>query len=89
MTQDYRDRRTEARIRSAYEIAGARTMRLSQLRELTPDSRADLDRVLTRMALQDGVHVRGESDQKTLTDHDRAAAIILGGAARHTLYIEP
>lgn len=89
MTQDYRDRRTEDRIRGAYQVAGAHTIRLSHLRELTPDSREDVDRVLARMALQDGVHLRGEADQKTLTAHDRAAAIILGGTARHTLYIEP
>ncbi|MFC4373413.1 hypothetical protein ACFO5K_04815 [Nocardia halotolerans] len=46
------------------------------------------DRALGLLARRDGVHVRSEADQKTLTDTDLAAAVVLGGTARHLLTIE-
>lgn len=75
-------------IRDTYAALGARTVRLADLRLQVPASAAAVDRVLTAMARRPGVHLRAEADQKTLTEADQAAAIILGGVARHTLLIE-
>jgi hypothetical protein len=48
----------------------------------------EVDRALEQLARRPGVHVRAEADQKTLTDEDRAAAVVLGGTPRHSLLIE-
>ncbi len=67
-------------------------VRLSDLRDLAQGAETNrwaFDKALIRMAERPGVHIRAEADQKTLTERDRAAAIILGGTERHTLLIEP
>lgn len=79
---------TETRIRTAYAAQGARTVKLADLRALVDAPRAEFDAALARMATMPGVHVRSEADQKTLTDQDRAAALMLAGTDRHTLLIE-
>lgn len=87
----YRDRLIEHDIRIAYaEITQGRrhAIQLAAIRAQVSADRADVDRVLSEMGRADGVHLRGEADQKTLTAEDRAAAIVLGGTARHTLLIE-
>jgi hypothetical protein len=48
-------------------------------------SRAQWGRVLVRLARTEGVHLWSESDQKRLTDDDRAAAVTLGGTERHVI----
>lgn len=48
-------------------------------------TRAQWSRVIDRLALTEGVHVDGEADQKRLTAEDHAAAVTLGGTARHTI----
>ncbi|MFJ1458097.1 hypothetical protein [Nocardia sp. N2S4-5] len=64
-------------------------VRLAILRERLNDvPKGELDRALEQLARRDGVHVRAEADQKTLTDRDREAAIVLGGTERHLLTIE-
>ncbi|QIS21677.1 hypothetical protein [Nocardia terpenica] len=64
-------------------------LRLSALRErLDGVPRAEIDRGLELLAHRDSVHIRAESDQKTLTDQDREAALTLGGTPRHVLMIE-
>lgn len=78
----------ETYIRDAYRQLGGGTVRVADLRIHVPASDDIFRRVLAHMALQDGVHLRGEADQKILTSDDRAAAIMLGGTARHTLLIE-
>ncbi|WP_278262381.1 hypothetical protein [Nocardia sp. AG03] len=50
--------------------------------------RGEFDRALGLLARRDGVHVRSEADQKTLTEDDLAAAVVLGGTPRHLLTIE-
>ncbi|MFI5783009.1 hypothetical protein [Nocardia sp. NPDC051570] len=64
-------------------------LRLSVLRErLDAIPRKDVDRALAVLARRGDVHVRAEADQKTLTDLDREAAVVLGGTPRHVLTIE-
>jgi len=50
--------------------------------------RGEFDRAVELLARRQGVHVRAEADQKTLTDEDRAAAVVLGGTPRHLLTVE-
>lgn len=80
---------TEAQVRAAYaELTTGFAVRLADLRDRVAAGRAEMDETLTRMSRTAGVHVRAEADQKTLTERDRAAALILGGTARHTILIE-
>lgn len=79
---------TENYIREAYTTLGGGTVRLAALTLKVPASPRLIARVLTKMALEPGVHLRSEADQKTLTAADHQAAITLGGTARHTLLIE-
>ncbi|MFE6923450.1 hypothetical protein ACFVAV_20670 [Nocardia sp. NPDC057663] len=48
----------------------------------------EFDRALGLLARREGVHVRSEADQKTLTAEDADAAVVLAGTARHLLTIE-
>jgi hypothetical protein len=64
-------------------------VRLAVLRErLDGVPKDDVDRAIELLSRREGVHVRAEADQKTLTDDDRAAAVVLGGTPRHLLTIE-
>lgn len=64
-------------------------LRLALLRErLSEFPRGELDHALELLARREGVHIRAESDQKTLTEADREAALVLGGTPRHLLLIE-
>jgi hypothetical protein len=82
----------EKLIRSAYrQVAGTSGgwVGLAELREeLLGVSRESVDAELERMASTPGVHVQAESNQKTLTETDRAAAVRFGGDERHLLMIE-
>jgi hypothetical protein len=82
----------EKLIRGAYRaIAGTsgRWVGLAELREeLLGVPREAVDAELERMASSAGVHVEAESNQKTLTDADRAAAVRFGADERHLLMIE-
>jgi hypothetical protein len=82
----------EVLIRSAYrELADApgRWVGLAELREkLLGVPRDAVDAELERMAGSPGVHIQAESNQKTLTEADRAAAVRFGGDERHMLMIE-
>lgn len=65
------------------------TVRLAEVRErLDGVPRQDVDRALHGMARREDVHIRAEADQKTLTEQDRDAAVVLGGVPRHLLMIE-
>ncbi|MFC8527753.1 hypothetical protein [Nocardia sp. NPDC057227] len=81
-----------SRVVAAYAAVAKGTenpIRLAVLRErLTDVSRAEFDGAVERLAGRPGVHVHGEADQKTLTDRDHDAAVVLGGTARHVLTIE-
>ena len=62
---------------------------LAVLRErLDGVPRPEFDRAVAQLSRRDGVHLRAEADQKTLTERDRAAAVVLGGTARHLLTVE-
>lgn len=64
-------------------------VRLAVLRErLDGVPKDDVDRAIELLSHREGVHVRAEADQKTLTDEDRAAAVVLGGTPRHLFMIE-
>jgi len=52
-------------------------------------SRAEQDRILTRLERDPSVNIVPQSNQKVLTDRERAAAIHIGGQDKHALFIEP
>jgi hypothetical protein len=80
------------RIETAYGTLAAKpgeAVGLRVVRDRLDDvPRRAVDRALTVLADRADVHLRAEADQKTLTDEDRAAALVLGGTPRHTLMIE-
>lgn len=82
----------QSQVEAAYaDITGGsgESIRLAILRErLASVPKEDVDRALELLAGRAGVHVRAESDQKTLTDEDHEAAVVLGGTPRHQLMIE-
>ncbi|WP_433656854.1 hypothetical protein ACQPW1_36220 [Nocardia sp. CA-128927] len=81
-----------SQVEAAYAELTRKTgspLRLAVLRErLDAVPRKDVDRALALLARREDVHVRAEADQKTLTDVDRDAAVVLGGTPRHVLTIE-
>jgi hypothetical protein len=82
----------QGQVEKAYvELAGGNgaTVRLALLRDrLDGVPKGDVDRALELLSRRPDVHVRAESDQKTLTERDREAAVVLGGTPRHLLMIE-
>ena len=82
----------EARIRAAYiELARepGTWVSLTKIRPLLGDAtRAEVDDVLTLMNRMPGVNIVPESNQKTLTQQDRDAAVTIGDQAKHFLSIE-
>jgi hypothetical protein len=80
------------RVETAYRALASRpgdAVPLRALRERLDDVPTDrLDRALTALADRPDVHLRAEADQKSLTEQDRRAALVLGGTPRHTLMIE-
>ncbi|KZF01226.1 MULTISPECIES: hypothetical protein [Rhodococcus] len=83
----------EASIRAAYARIAREpgsTVRLSRLRnELRDITRTDLDDALARLRRAADVSLIPEENQKTLTDEERAAAVIVGNQQNHLLSIEP
>ncbi|MGV8873993.1 MAG: hypothetical protein ACOH2Q_15785 [Rhodococcus sp. (in: high G+C Gram-positive bacteria)] len=83
----------EASIRTAYARLAREpgsTVRLSRLRnELQDIPRTDLDDALARLRRADDVSLIPEENQKTLTDEERAAAVVVGNQQNHLLSIEP
>lgn len=82
----------ETRVRAAYVRLAARAggwVDLVRLREELSDvSRHELDGALTRMYRIPGVSLVPEENQKTLTDADRSAAVVIGEQAKHLIAIE-
>jgi hypothetical protein len=82
----------EEKVRAAYVRLAARAggwVDLVRLRsELSDVSRHDLDGALTRMYRIKGVSLIPEENQKTLTDADRAAAVVIGDQDKHLIAIE-
>jgi hypothetical protein len=82
----------EKRVRRAYrELADpvGSWIGLADLRERLADiDQIDLDPVLRLMARMPHVLVEEETNQKTLTPRDRAAAVVIGHRDQHVLAIE-
>lgn len=64
-------------------------VRLADLRAHVAADRALFDQAIATLSRRDGVHLRSQADQKTLTGADHLAAVTVAGTERHTLYIEP
>jgi hypothetical protein len=82
----------EQKVRDAYVRLAARSggwVDLVRLRDALSDvSRHDLDAALTRMYRVKGISLIPEENQKTLTDADRAAAVVIGDQDKHLIAIE-
>ncbi|MDI9893552.1 hypothetical protein QM797_02335 [Rhodococcus sp. IEGM 1381] len=83
----------EKRIRAAYEALASRPgawVGLRLLREALSDvGRESLDTALVELQQHEGVSLIPEENQKTLTDEDRLAAVLVGTQLTHLLAIEP
>jgi hypothetical protein len=81
-----------ARIRKAYQNLAAGPgswVRLADLRPLLGGARPEVDRVLVEMGRMPDVSIVPESDQKSLADRDRAAAVVIGNQHKHLIAIGP
>ena len=82
----------EGRVRAAYSQLAARPggwVGLADLREVLADvSKDDLDPELVRMYGLPDVILVPEENQKTLTERDRAAAVVIGYQNTHVIAIE-
>lgn len=82
---------TQDRIRAAYAKLAPRAgawIGLLELRaELADVDRADLDYALRMINREEGVTLIPESNQKTLTEADRKAAVHFGGQDKHLISI--
>ncbi|MEV6243757.1 hypothetical protein [Lentzea sp. NPDC051838] len=81
----------DGRVRAAYAKLAPESgawVGLAALRgALNGESRDDVDQALHRLNRAADVHVIPESNQKVLTQEDRAAAIRIGGEDRHLIAI--
>ncbi|WFF08035.1 hypothetical protein O7622_05530 [Micromonospora sp. WMMD1076] len=81
----------EARVVAAYRALADEPGAWVSLRRLRPFfadvPRDDLDEALRRLSRSEGVTIAPESNQKTLTEADVAAALRLGGQENHLLAI--
>ncbi len=81
----------EDRIRAAYAELAARPggwVSLTRLRAELDAPRADVDAALVALHRTPGVSVIPEENQKTLTEQDRAAAVVIGDRPKHLIAIE-
>ncbi|GGF97421.1 hypothetical protein GCM10007304_09260 [Rhodococcoides trifolii] len=78
-------------VRDAYASLASEPgayVRLSRLRPaLDGIPRADLDAAIYELQREPGVHLIPEENQKTLTDEDRDAAVVVGNQHNHLLAI--
>lgn len=82
----------ETLIRAAYgelSVKAQDWVRLAKLRQkLDGAEKSEVDQVLLAMTRTGFVHLAPDSDRKTLTDADRAAAIRIGKEDKHLVAIE-
>jgi hypothetical protein len=81
----------EDRIRDAYATLAPRPggwVPLTRLRAEVDAPRAEVDAALRALHRAPGVSVIPEENQKTLTDDDRAAAVVIGDRPKHLIAIE-
>lgn len=92
-TEDSARPSADERIRAAYATLAPRPgdwVPLSRLRrELTDLSRGEIDTGLRQLHRAAGVSLIREENQKSLTDSDRDAAIVIGDQPKHLIMIEP
>ncbi|WP_424531363.1 hypothetical protein ACOZ38_15480 [Sphaerisporangium viridialbum] len=85
------DSAVEARIRAAYAELAEKPgtwIGLTEIRELISDlPRAAVDQTLRLMNRMPDVTLIPESNQKTLSQEDREAAVTIGDQAKHALWI--
>jgi hypothetical protein len=83
----------EAQIRKAYQelaTGPSASVKLADLRGLLGGvARPDVDRALIEMNRLPDVSIVPESDQKLLTDQDRAAAVQIGNQDKHLITVGP
>ena len=83
----------EDRIRATYTRTARRPGTLVSLAALRPlltnVTRDDLDETLDRMITLPDVRLSGETNQKTLSDDDRKAAVEIGNELKYFLAIDP
>jgi hypothetical protein len=81
----------EAQIRTAYTELSDKPGAWVSLTELRPllgeATRAEIDDMLTRMNRMPDVNIIPESNQKTLSQRDREAAVIIGDQDKHLISI--
>ncbi|GIG01153.1 hypothetical protein [Catellatospora citrea] len=91
ITPQRRPAHVEARIRHAYDALTPEPgawVALARLRPFFSDiTRHDLDEALRQLARADDVNIAPESNQKTLTSADIAAALSIAGHDKHLLAI--
>jgi hypothetical protein len=90
--EDTRRADLDERIRKAYAVVVQQPgdyIMLAQLREALPDvSRSDLDAALIQLNRSPDVNVVPESNQKVLTEAERAAAVSIGNQLKHLIAIK-
>lgn len=83
---------TQARVRAEYQDLAAEPgawVSLTRLRSALSDlPRPEVDQALLHLGVQPRVHLIPESNQKVLSDADRAAAVRVGGEEMHLLAID-
>jgi hypothetical protein len=77
-------------IRAAYaQLTGPGTwVKLSRIRPLVGADRELVDAALLALNLDRDVSIEPESDQKTLTEADRAAAVWMGNEWKHVMIVD-
>jgi transposase-like protein len=79
-----------AQIRASYERLAARPgawVSLTELRASVDAPRHLVDDVLRELERRPDVNLVPESNQKTLTQQDRDAAVVIGGQDKHLLWM--
>lgn len=84
----------EQRIKDVYDelaLDSESWISMADLRDRLGEDipRAEVDRIIKEMSRAGRVHVAPESNRKTLTDRDHAAALRLGNEEQHILRIDP
>lgn len=83
----------EAQIRKAYQALASgpgASVKLADLRGLLSGvARPEVDRMLVEMNRQPDVSIVPESDQKVLSERDRAAAVQIGNQDKHLITVGP
>lgn len=75
-------------ITALLQLLTGRWISLADVRpHLTRWSRADQDNTLRKMARMGDVKLAPQSNQKRLTPEERAAAVTIGGQAKHCIWI--